>query len=749
MTQEKIQYLISVIRQKNGDLLQQEKAIAELRNLIRGLYVSWSWKFTKPLRRFHAILNNSHLQDSFPDTILPQFRDDTDQIITNLQRNFPDKQEKAEQIKVIQRVEISGEPVVEPIPEVFERSTMLDILVFPIIDWEFRFQRPQQLASQLARNGHRIFYFRTTFNRFSEPLMPDNLTVANIGENIYQVKLATQSPLNIYRDMVHGMPVMTDLLNGIEMLKKQYAIRNSVSIIDHPFWWPVARMLRNNINVYDCMDDHSGFDNNRNITTYEPALTAGADLVVVSSEILLAKVSEISKNVVQVKNGTDFFHFHDLPESDVLKEIRRPIIGYYGAIAEWFDVDLLEACARKFRDYQFVLIGRVTNTEIPRLKDLPNVHLTGEIPYAELPKYVRFFDVCLIPFRLTKLIEATNPVKFYEYISSGKPVVSVKLPELIPYRDCCYLSETHEDFIRNIQKALTEENQKDARIALAKENSWMQRGEVFYKGISWLYPQVSIVMVTCNNFRFTRACYESILNYTRYPRYELIIVDNNSTDETVPYLQELSAKNPSLKLILNNNNAGFAKANNQGMAIATGEFLVFLNNDTIVTNNWLETLVRHFTRDISVGLICPVTNETGNEACIRIDYTDTRQIQEFAFKQTAGMSTLNRDIRTVPLYCAMIRTEVLKNIGGLNEDYKKGMFEDDELSERVKQAGLRVCYAEDVFVHHFGRVSFKQLPTEEYQKLFADNKKLFEKRWGKWVPHIRGWFNTPVELNQP
>ena len=747
---EHVKKLIAIIDQKQALIRRKNTEIEELVKLIDLTYSSLSWKATLPLRRLHALLTGTKYRlnpipvNRQPDPPEVDYDFLKQEIITVHAAPAPAPQAQVVPAPVPVPVVV---PAITPIlPEALDRETMLDFFVFPIIDWEFRFQRPQQIASIIAKRGHRIFYFRTTFNTYRNELTAVDLDVKQIGENIYQVTLATMQPVNVYRDLVHGKSSMDDLLKSIAVLKRKYAIKQSISIIDHPFWWPVAMQLRNNYTVYDCMDDHSGFDNNRNIETYEPSLMAEADLVVVSSEKLLSMVTGVAKKVIQVKNGTDFNHFHDLPDSDVLKDIGKPIIGYYGAIAEWFDVGLIEACARKYKDYQFVLIGNVTNTDIPRLKTLPNVHLTGEIKYVELPKYVKYFDVCLIPFHLTKLIEATNPVKFYEYLSSGKPVVSVMLPELVPHRDLCYLAQTREEFIENIQRALDEKDQKAARIELARNNSWAHRGETFFTGITKLYPTVSVGIVTYNNLELTKACYQSIKRYTRYPQLEIIFVDNNSTDGTPEWLEQTRKADPRVKILLNKVNYGFAKGNNQALEISTSEYFVFLNNDTLVTSNWIEGLLRHLLKERSIGLICPVTNEIGNEACVRVDYTDLDGLQPFAFDYTEKRTGLNRDLRMVPLFCAMIRADILKKVGGLNEDYKQGMFEDDDLSQSIKALGLRVSYAEDVFIHHFGRMSFKKIPTPEYQELFKTNKAIFEKKWGRWIPHIRGWSNIPFEL---
>jgi GT2 family glycosyltransferase/glycosyltransferase involved in cell wall biosynthesis len=741
-----------IIDKKNDQIRERNAEIKRLRKILPGLYGSLSWRITAPLRKVHALLTSGKSSPELnpgDDTLIAEPTSDRIQIPQGLLTvNTPDQSvKKPEAAAVVNVNPVAVKTVFSSLPDPlqFERETMLDFLIFPIIDWDFRFQRPQQLALQLAHHGHRVFYFKTTFTRHAGEITPQQLEINEIEKNIYQVKLVTKDLLSIYRDLAHGRQPMADLIDSVGALKRRFGIRHTVSVIDHPFWWPVARSLKNNTNIYDCMDDHSGFESNRNILTYEPGLTAEADLVVVSSDILLKKTSITAKRVVEVKNGTDFDHFHHLPESDVLEKTERPVIGYYGAIAEWFDVELVKHCAKQYPGYLFVLIGKVTHKEISQLQDLKNVVLKGEIPYRELPRYVKFFDVCLIPFKITPLIEATNPVKFYEYLSSGKPVVSVKLPELQQYRDHCYLADSVDEFARNINLALKESKELAApRIELAKQNSWTKRGDAFLDGIFSVFPSVTIAIVTYNNIEYSRLCYQSVKKYSRYPNLEIVFVDNNSQDGTVAWLTELKKEDTQVKVVLNSENRGFAAANNQALEIAGGEYFAFLNNDTIVTHQWIESLVRTLVSNPSIGLICPMTNVIGNEACVRAPYINADGIQPFAYEITEGKATLVRNLRSVPLFCAMISAQLLRSIGGLNEDYRMGMFEDDELSEEVKKRGLRVCYAEDTFIHHFGRASFKQLPTDAYQELFKTNRQIFESKWGKWISPIRGWFNDDI-----
>ena len=194
--------------------------------------------------------------------------------------------------------------------------------------------------------------------------------------------------------------------------------------------------------------------------------------------------------------------------------------------------------------------------------------------------------------------------------------------------------------------------------------------------------------------------------------------------------------NIHIKIILNANNYGFAKANNQGIELSSGENIVLLNNDTIVPNGWLSRLLHHL-GDPEIGIVGPMTNAIGNEAKIEVPYRIWSEMEDFAAAHVAARHLQIADIKMLAMYCVAFRRETYEKIGPLDEQYGIGMFEDDDYSERMKAAGLRVICAADVFIHHFGQATFKKLITSgKYNPLFEENRRLFEAKWKKeWVTH--------------
>jgi GT2 family glycosyltransferase len=251
-------------------------------------------------------------------------------------------------------------------------------------------------------------------------------------------------------------------------------------------------------------------------------------------------------------------------------------------------------------------------------------------------------------------------------------------------------------------------------------------------------PTASIVMVTHDGLVFTRLCLESLLAGGGSTELEVIIVDNASADGTANYLNDLSSHDERVRMDLSTANTGFAAATNRGVALARGDVIVFLNNDTIPVDGWLDSLVAHL-EDHHVGLIGAVTNRSGNEAEIHVGYRTYGELERFAAERARTHRGERFDIRTATMFCAAVRRDVWEVVGPLDEQFEVGLFEDDDYSMRVRQAGFSVACAEDAFVHHFGQASIGRLAaTGEYGRVFHANRKRWESKWGRgWTPYAK------------
>jgi GT2 family glycosyltransferase/glycosyltransferase involved in cell wall biosynthesis len=619
------------------------------------------------------------------------------------------------------------------------------IICLPIIDWDFRFQRPQQILTRFAKDGHRVFYVKTQCTPkesrdLSKDELGDSLQIDQISENIYQVSLVSHHPLNIYQDVLEAKTDLEYLKWSIEILREKAGIENVLFYVNLPFWLPLVKLFSGEPDVkivYDCMDYHPGFSTNTDqMVEQEENLSKLSDLVITSSQKLYRLQKRLNYRSILVRNGTDFNHFSRPEPKPLPEEIKKPVIGYYGAISDWFDMDLIKEVALSRPDWNCILIGRTFGANLDLIKGIPNIHLLGEKNYQELPGFLYHFDVCTIPFKLNELTEATNPVKVYEYLSTGKPVVTTKLPELEELTPYLYLAENPGDFVRQLEAALSEkdDDQRKKRIDFARRNDWANRYEMIDKEVKLLYEKVSIIVVSYNNLEYLKLCLQSIFEYSNYPNYEVIVVDNGSKDGCPEYLKEME-QGGKIKVILNSVNLGFARANNQGIQISSGEYIILLNDDTVVTHNWIGALLGYLSLP-GVGMVGPVSNEVGNEAKIETAYASLDGMRKWATEYTRKNRNNYFEIKMLALFCVAFKRSLLDEIGVLDERFEIGMFEDDDFSLRVKKAGYKTICAEDVFIHHFGKISFKKMEGQEYQKLFDKNKELFESKWNiKWEPH--------------
>ena len=363
----------------------------------------------------------------------------------------------------------------------------IDLINFGVIPYHFRKLRQQHLAEELAKKGVRIFYIESRFIPLADGKAKYSLTKE--VDNVYVVKLASSRDIAIY----HQPPTVKEINEIIGSLKQfinDIGITNPLAKVDYPFWAYITNHLKVPV-IYDCMDDYEGFNiTGSHILDLEKDLFKKSDITLVCSELLLKKVKKNRpRKTILLKNACEYTHFK---KAYVKKDtcsaglcwIRKPVIGFFGAVGEWIDTKLLIKIATSFPSASVVLIGEVQNEEILRIGETyPNIYLLGEKPYAKLPEYLQTFDICVIPFLINKHTRLIDPVKMYEYFAAGKPVVTTAIQEIETYKKLFYYSSSHEEFILNVRFALKEKNIKlrKKRQDVAQKNTWEKRSVILYK----------------------------------------------------------------------------------------------------------------------------------------------------------------------------------------------------------------------------------------------------------------------------
>jgi glycosyltransferase involved in cell wall biosynthesis len=275
----------------------------------------------------------------------------------------------------------------------------------------------------------------------------------------------------------------------VSMIQKKYypltkkRNKKTVALVVTPYWYDIIKHLNFSMLCYDCIDDIKVFCKDKHISYFsdmQKKLVEKSDLIIISAQKLKDDITTIRNDapIEYIANGVEFDMFAkqgnrtNVPDS--MQRLPKPIIGFIGSLFKWIDIDLIKKSAIAHPNYSFVLVGPVHEIKIP---DLPNIYHLGPKPYESIPSYINAFDVCLIPFIADSLSDKVDPIKVYEYLALGKPVVAINLPELEKMRNFIYLAKDNNDFIKSINQAVNENNPelKNQRIEYAKENSWERR----------------------------------------------------------------------------------------------------------------------------------------------------------------------------------------------------------------------------------------------------------------------------------
>jgi len=236
--------------------------------------------------------------------------------------------------------------------------------------------------------------------------------------------------------------------------------------------------------IYHCVDEYSAFAGvaAESLNALERDLVRKADLVFTSSEQLCRERQLQNPRTFFVSHGVDVQHFAkaldpSTPIPPDLRGLARPIVGFFGLIAEWLDLRMIRDVAERRPDWSIALVGKAT-ADISVLRDLQNVHLLGPRPYASLPGYCKGFDVGIIPFQINELTLRANPLKLREYLAAGLPVVSTDLPEIRKY-EVVRIASDGSGFVREIESALKERGDGHGRrrAETMKVESWEARVE--------------------------------------------------------------------------------------------------------------------------------------------------------------------------------------------------------------------------------------------------------------------------------
>jgi len=364
-----------------------------------------------------------------------------------------------------------------------------DIICISSVDWEPLWTRKQQVMSRLPVSN-RILYVEppiSFLSRFKDPAVAFKKDIAGKvrkeRENIWLLsppvvlpfgsRYPGINPIN-QRLIAKSIKKAADELGFKKPLLWTY-LHTSADLVGH---------LGERLVIYDCVDEHSAYEgfNPSLVKAMERRLLSRCDIVFCTARGLYEDKAPYCREIHLSPNAANVEHFakadrEETPLAPEMEDLPHPVLGFVGAIKEWIDLPLLAALARAFPQGSLVMIGPVgAGIDLSSLKELRNVHFLGHRDREVLPRYLKGFDVCLNVFKENELTSTVSPLKFYEYLASGRPVASVPMPEIMEFQDVVEFGRGKEGFIEAVRRALDDTPEKKAaRLKRAEENSWESR----------------------------------------------------------------------------------------------------------------------------------------------------------------------------------------------------------------------------------------------------------------------------------
>jgi glycosyltransferase involved in cell wall biosynthesis len=370
-----------------------------------------------------------------------------------------------------------------------------DILCFSSSDWYGKWGSRQQVMLRFAQRGYRVLFVerpavlehlarypdvrRRKLRRWREGLR-------EVVENLWIVSLPPLLPGRYYSLVVNSINQWLTARWSRPYLKR-LGLEAPILWIYNPEQGALVGQFGACLGVYHCIDEFTAGTAGRKrriIMALEAHLLRRVDVVFANSRLTFESKRLLHANVHRIPSGADVEHFARaldpaLPLHSAIAQIPHPIAGFLGNITDRLDVALLAEVVKRLPGWQFVFVGQVYPqlVDVSSLRQFSNVHFLGKHPFDQVPALVKGMDVCLLPNVDDERGRYRSPLKLYEYLAAGKPVVSSRQPEAREFGDVVYLAATPAGFAEQITRALAEDNpeRRQRRLAIAGQHSWNLR----------------------------------------------------------------------------------------------------------------------------------------------------------------------------------------------------------------------------------------------------------------------------------
>lgn len=374
------------------------------------------------------------------------------------------------------------------------------ILYISLVDWFWIKQRPHHIPEILSENDYVDFVCIRSWIKNDKTLQTHDTSEKNLDKVVFKIN----DNLTIYRKKIlpkGAIPLIRAI--NINLFMKPFISRlqkknkYDAVILTHPsqFAFLDLSYFENTKIIYDCMDNYGAFTGAASsiIASAESLLVKRADFIVVSSNNLKNKLSENYQNerekITVINNGVDMDTFalnnvNDTEKGTLVKDNNRKKVAYIGTVSDWVNIPMIYKLAQEMTDVDFYIVGPLDrHINMDEYSNLDNMFFTGPRPYYTIPALIKQMDIMIMPFILNEVVESVNPVKIYEYLAMGKPVIATGYSETYKFSDLIETYETEKEFtellVNQLSKNISSPEVIEKRITFASNNSWKQRANGF------------------------------------------------------------------------------------------------------------------------------------------------------------------------------------------------------------------------------------------------------------------------------
>ena len=460
-----------------------------------------------------------------------------------------------------------------------------------------------------------------------------------------------------------------------------------------------------------------------------------ADLITVTAKLLGEKIKELTDHeYLYLPNAVNSEIFEPTKTYQCPNDLKRgknKTLLYFGSLwGDWFDWDKINYISKKCSDCEINLIGDYSAIMDKANNSNSNIHFLGLKKQTELPAYLAYSDIALLPFKNCDIGKYVSPLKIFEYIAMNKKVLSTPLDDIRNYPNV-YCSDSVEEWVEIIKR---DDILADSS-SFNSQNNWFARCSKLLECCNLsniLPPPISVVVLNYNNKKVIGRCIDTLLSHNKRYGYEIIVVDNGSKDGSYEFLQE---NYKDRIVLLQNTQNGCSSGRNLGVKHAHGEYLCFLDSDQwVISDYWLDSAIEILVQNIYLGAVSwnagwftpgqsigPIVDYLPNRAVNRADEWFRTDV---AYLATSGL---------------LMKTSLFNKIGGFDEFYDPTCFEDTDLSLKIRHEGFDIAYSPYMAIMHLPHQTTNS-GSAQHTQLMKRNGDYFMEKWSKLNPILLEYY---------